>query len=379
MATKMIPIAIITLILGLLCTYMSLRSMALSPFLARHPWWTWGVFIFLLSTTFLIPVLARNAGHNIAIAAWASYILFGVISTYIVYLGIADLSQFLLRRFLNAPPSTGVWALGIAVSATIISVIVGGVQALSPPKVHRVEVPILGLNKSLEGFTIVQITDLHINSMVSKSSLEQLTLQVNALNPNVVAITGDLVDGPVSDLLPKVAVLRNLKPKNCVCYVTGHHEYYTGDLQKWLDVFSHMEWCVLMNNNVFIQRNEAKLAIIGIPDSTAKSITGFGPKPDIAHAISETPAGTPKILLHHKPTNFFEAERAGIVLQLSGHTHGGQYFPWSMIIPLFHDYPRGLKRYKRMWIYTSTGTGFWGPPNRFLLPKELTLLVLKRT
>jgi predicted MPP superfamily phosphohydrolase len=294
-------------------------------------------------------------------------------------LGLADLTQFLLRRYLDAPPSTGVWALRIAVSATIISNIFGCIQAFQPPKVRRVEVPILGLNKSLEDFTIVQISDLHINSMVSKSSLEQLTLQVNSLNPNVVAITGDLVDGPVSDLLPKVAVLRNLQPKNCVCFVTGNHEYYSGDLQNWLEIFNKMDWCVLMNNNVFIQRNNAKLAIVGVPDSTSGSSRGFGPKPDLACAISEIPTGTPKVLLHHKPTDFFEAERSGIALQLSGHTHAGQYFPWSVIIPLFHDFPYDLKRYKRMWIYTSAGTGFWGPPNRFLRSKELTLLVLKRT
>ena len=379
MAPRMIFIAIITLILGLVCTYMSLRSMAFSPLLGRHPWWTWGVFVLLVSSIFLIPVMTRFADQRMAALAWVGFIMFGLVSTYLVYLGLADLIQFLLRRFLDAPPSTRVWALWIAVSATIISNVVGCIQAFQPPRVRRVEVPILGLNKSLEDFTIVQISDLHINSMVSMSSLEQLVLQVNSLNPNVVAITGDLVDGPVSDLLPKVAVLGNIKPKNCVCYVTGNHEYYTGDLQKWLEVFNKMNWCVLMNNNVFIQRNDAKLAILGIPDSTSKSVPGSGHSPDLSRALAEIPTGTPKVLLHHKPTDFFEAERAGIAMQLSGHTHAGQYFPWSAIIPLFHNFPYDLKRYRRMWIYTSAGTGFWGPPNRFLRPKELTLLVLKRT
>lgn len=333
----------------------------------------------MLLTIFLIPVLSRHGGPFVASGAWISYTLFGLISTYIVYLALADLSQFLLRRLLNAPESVSLWALRVAIVATVLSVIVGAVQALLPPKIRRVEIPLLGLSNGLEGFTIVQISDLHINSMTSKRSIEKLTRQINELNPNLVAITGDFVDGPVKDLLPKVAMLAQLSPKNCVCFVTGNHEYYSDDLQNWLDVFEDMQWYVLMNNNVFIQRNEAKLAVVGIPDSTSVSSRGTGLKPNLEKAVADIPRDTPKILLHHKPTNFFEADRAGIALQLSGHTHGGQYFPWSAIVPLLHDFPSGLKRYKRMWMYTSTGTGYWGPPNRFLRPKELTLLVLQRT
>jgi predicted MPP superfamily phosphohydrolase len=239
-------------------------------------------------------------------------------------------------------------------------------------------VPLLGLNKALEDFTIVQLSDLHVNSMTSMASLELLVEQVNDLSPNLIAITGDLVDGTVNDLLPKIKILGKLKPKNCICYVTGNHEYYSGDLLNWLDVFNEMQWCVLMNDNVFIQRDNAKLAVAGVPDSTSIGMRGMGPKPNLAKAITDIPKGTPIVLLNHKPIGFFEAERAGITMQLSGHTHAGQYFPWSAIIPLFHDFPHGLKRYKRMWMYTSAGTGFWGPPNRFLRSKEVTLLVLKR-
>jgi predicted MPP superfamily phosphohydrolase len=305
--------------------------------------------------------------------------MFGTVSTYIIYLGLADLTQFLLRRYLDAPPSTAAWALWAAVGGTIISVAIGFVQAMQPPKIRRVEVPILGLSQPLEGFTIVQISDLHINSMTSMSSIEQLVHQVNELSPNLIAITGDLVDGTVKDLLPKVEALEKLNPKNCICFVTGNHEYYSGDLQNWLKVFNKMNWCVLMNDNVFIQRNEAKLAVVGIPDSTSRGNFGGGVTPNLERAFGGIPKGTPKILLHHKPENFVEAERADIALQLSGHTHGGQYFPWTAIFPLFHHFPYGLKRYKRMWMYTNVGTGYWGPPNRFLRSKELTLLVLKRT
>jgi len=374
-----LPIAIITLVLGLACAYMALRSMYFSPLLKSHPWLTWGVVIVLMLTVFMIPVFNRFAGPGAAIFAFASYFLFGVISTYLVYLGAADLLQYILRRFFEAPQSTGAWALWAAIAATVVSVIIGCVQAFKPPEVRRVEVPILGLTKALEDFTIVQISDLHISSMVSKSSIKALVEQVNALNPNVIAITGDLVDGTVSGLLSKVAVLGDLKPRNCVCYVTGNHEYYSGDLENWVEVFNKMNWCVLMNDNVFIQRNDAKLAVLGVPDITSKGLRGIGPKTNLTRALVDVPKGTPKILLNHQPIGYFEADRAGILLQLSGHTHGGQYFPWSVIIPLFYNFPSGLRRYKHLWIYTSVGTGFWGPPNRFLRPKELTLLVLKQT
>jgi predicted MPP superfamily phosphohydrolase len=353
--------------------------MALSPFLKSHPWYTWGIFALLLLSTFLVPVLSRFGGPFVSAVAWASFIMFGAVSTYIIYLGLADLSQFLLRRYLDAPPSTAAWALWAAVGGTIVSVAIGYVQAMQPPKIRRVEVPILGLNQALEDFTIVQISDLHINSMTSMSSLEQLVLQVNELNPNLIAITGDLVDGSVKDLLPKVEVFEKLNPRNCVCFVTGNHEYYSGDLQNWLKVFNKMNWCVLMNDNVFIQRNEAKLAVVGIPDSASRSSFGGGVTPNLERAFGGIPKGTPRILLHHRPENFIEAERADIALQLSGHTHAGQYFPWTAIVPLFHHFPYGLKRYKRLWMYTNVGTGYWGPPNRFLRSKELTLLVLKRT
>jgi predicted MPP superfamily phosphohydrolase len=370
----------IVLILGLACTYMSMRTLAFSPFLQKfHYSLTWGIFAFLLLSVFLIPVLARHAGLGMAALAWVSYIAFGIISTYIIYLALADLFQYIACRFMGAPHSIKEWVLCAAVSATLVSNIAGLVQALLPPTIRRVEVPILGLAKALEGFTIVQISDLHINSMLSKRSIQKLVHQVNSIEPNLIAITGDLVDGPVSDLLPKVEILGGLTPKNCVCFVAGNHEYYTGDLQNWMAVFNQMNWCVLMNDNVFIQRNDAKLAVLGIPESTSRGSRGIGPKPNLTRALADIPQGTPKILLNHKPTDLFDADRAGIALQLSGHTHGGQYFPWSAIVPLFFDFPAGLKRYKRMWIYTSVGTGFWGPPNRFLRSKELTVLVLKKT
>ena len=375
-SVMVVRVVAIILVMGLLCAYMSFRSMALSPLLARHPWHTWGVFALLLLTTFLIPILTRFSGKHVAPFAWVGFMLFGLITTYLVYLPVADLSQFLLRRFWDASASAGVWALRVAIAASVVSVIIGCVQALSPPKVRRVEVPIVGLHKEFEEFSIVQLSDLHINSTTSMASLEWLVDKVNELNPSLIAITGDFLDGPVKDLRPKVAVFEKLDPKHGIYFVTGNHEYYSGDLDNWLEVFSEMNWCVLTNSNVFIQRNEAKLAVLGIPDSTGAQWGYAGP--DLAKAMEDIPKGTPKLLLHHRPAFFKEAEKAGIALLLAGHTHGGQYFPWTVIIPLFHHLQPGLKRYRQLWVYTNVGVGYWGPPNRFLNPKELTLLVLKK-
>ncbi|MDR0498718.1 MAG: hypothetical protein LBH03_03145, partial [Holophagales bacterium] len=160
--------------------------MAFSSLFSRHPWLTWSIFAFML----IVPILTRLISHDVLAVSWISYIMFGIVSTYIVYLGIADLFQFLLRRFFDAPTSVSLWALRTAMAATIISIVIGCVQALKPPVIRRVEVPVSDLNKSLEDFTIVQISDLHISNMLSKSSLVRMVIQINELSPNIIAITG---------------------------------------------------------------------------------------------------------------------------------------------------------------------------------------------
>ncbi len=158
--------------------------------------------------------------------------------------------------------------------------------------------------------------------------------------------------------------------------VTGNHEYYWG-AQKWLEEFQKLGVRVLLNEHAVITKNGRELVIAGIADPTAGQLHASG-APDPEKAIEGAPGNTVKILLAHQPAVYREASRAGFHLQLSGHTHGGQFFPWSIVVALSHRYYKGLQRYENMWLYISRGAGYWGPPLRFAVPAEITLLRLKR-
>jgi len=360
------------LVLGGACAYMAGRSMALCPALAGHPalvWGFFGLFVFLL---FAVPILQRvpALSHRIAPLAWVGYGLFSFVSTYVVYLAVADLAQSLLRRCWGIQAGQGAFLL--AAGAALASVLLGFVTAMGPARIRRVEIAIPGLAAGLEGFRIVQISDLHLDVLVRWSQVERVVADANGLNPDLIAVTGDLVDGGGDGTRAKVERMGALKATHGVFFITGNHEYYSG-VARWLGVLRGLGWKVLHNEHVLLEHQGARLAVAGLPDPTAGAQV-----PNLARALAGIPEDAFRLLLFHPPTGFQAAEAAGVQLQLSGHTHAGQYFPWSLVVPLLFKHPKGLGRSGGMWIYTSVGTGFWGPPNRFLMAPELTLLVLKK-
>jgi len=360
------------LVLGGACAYMAGRSMALCPALAGHPalvWGFFGLFVFLL---FAVPILQRvpALSHRIAPLAWVGYGLFSFVSTYVVYLAVADLAQSLLRRCWGIQAGQGAFLL--AAGAALASVLLGFVTAMGPARIRRVEIAIPGLAAGLEGFRIVQISDLHLDVLVRWSQVERVVADANGLNPDLIAVTGDLVDGGADGTRAKVERMGALKATHGVFFITGNHEYYSG-VARWLGVLRGLGWKVLHNEHVLLEHQGARLAVAGLPDPTAGAQV-----PNLARALAGIPEDAFRLLLFHPPTGFQAAEAAGVQLQLSGHTHAGQYFPWSLVVPLLYKHPKGLGRSGGMWIYTSVGTGFWGPPNRFLMAPELTLLVLKK-
>jgi len=360
------------LVLGGACAYMAGRSMALCPALAGHPalvWGFFGLFVFLL---FAVPILQRvpALSHRIAPLAWVGYGLFSFVSTYVVYLAVADLAQSLLRRCWGIQAGQGAFLL--AAGAALASVLLGFVTAMGPARIRRVEIAIPGLAAGLEGFRIVQISDLHLDVLVRWSQVERVVADANGLNPDLIAVTGDLVDGGGDGTRAKVERMGALKATHGVFFITGNHEYYSG-VARWLGVLRGLGWKVLHNEHVLLEHQGARLAVAGLPDPTAGAQV-----PNLARALAGIPEDAFRLLLFHPPTGFQAAEAAGVQLQLSGHTHAGQYFPWSLVVPLLYKHPKGLGRSGGMWIYTSVGTGFWGPPNRFLMAPELTLLVLKK-
>ncbi len=372
-----LSIGLLLALVGGIFTYLARRSMALCPALARHPAGVWGFLGLFILLMFLVPMLNHLTDHRLDALYGLSYGLFGFVSSYLLYLLAADLGQALLRRFAQAPASIGSWAVGLALGAALLSCAAGLLPALRQPALKTVEVPIQGLPEGLDGFRIVQVSDLHLGPLVPTAKVERLAGRINDLKPDLVAVTGDLVDGEADGVRVKVERLAGLRSTHGVYFVTGNHEYYPG-VAKWLPVLHGMGWEVLDNTHRVLQHHGAVLVVAGMPDPAARGRRGTGQGPDLQTALAGAPEGAPKLLLFHPPTGYEAAERAGISLQLSGHTHSGQYFPWSLVVRALYRFPRGLHRFGGMWLYTSVGTGFWGPPNRFLVPPELTLLVLRR-
>jgi hypothetical protein len=355
-------------------TYMARRSMALCPALSRHPVLVWGMLGLFLGLLFLVPLANRLVDHRADFLYWLSYGLFSFFSTYLVYLAAADLLQIVLRR-LMPNPNLGLWAFQVAVGATLLSVVIGAVMAVRQPALKTVEVPVSTLPAELDGLRIVQISDLHLGPLVSSAKVRALVARTNALRPDLIAITGDLVDGEADGVKGKAEAMALLKAP--VFFVTGNHEYYSG-VAKWIPILHGLGWTILDNTHALVRHHGAVVAVAGMPDPAASGRRGGGKGPDLTQALAGVPADVTKILLFHPPTGYREAEKAGVSLQLSGHTHSGQYFPWSLVVRSIFRFPGGLNRAGRMWIYTSVGTGFWGPPNRFLVPPELTLIILRK-
>ncbi len=371
----LLSIGLALLVLGGAFTYMARRSMSLCPALSRHPRLVWGFFGLFLGSMFLVPLINRLANHQADFLYWISYGLFSFVSTYLVYLAVADLAQALVRRWTSAP--VGLWAFQIALGATALSVLVGLVMAVRQPGIKQVNVPIAGLPQGLDGFRIVQISDLHLGPLVPMAKVQRLVERTNDLKADLIAITGDLVDGEANGVKAKAEAMAKLNATHGVFFVTGNHEYYSG-IEKWIPLLKGLGWKILDNKHVVIEQRDARLAVIGMPDPAGKGRRGNGEGPNLVKAITGVPEGATKLLLFHPPTGFESADKGGIALQLSGHTHSGQYFPWSLFIPSLYRFPKGLNRQGALWIYTSVGTGFWGPPNRFLVAPELTVLTLRK-
>ena len=259
--------------------------------------------------------------------------------------------------------------------AALAAVGVGALAALWGPYVRRVDIPVEGLAPDLDGFRIVQISDLHAGPTMRLAYIQRVVDKTKELAPDLIALTGDIVDGSVPRLASRVAPLQALASGDRAFFVLGNHDYYSGAVP-WTAHFEAMGFRVLRNAHVTIAHGAARLLIGGVIDFAARRDRTFArPRPDLATDGDTRPAF--RLLLAHNPKIAPLTEQAGFDLQLSGHTHAGQFFPWTFVIHWVHGpHAAGLSRRGRLWVYVSAGTGTWGPPVRLGTRPELTLLRL---
>ncbi len=263
----------------------------------------------------------------------------------------------------------------VAVPALAVAItLVGYMNARRRARVITIEVPIAGLPAPLHGFSIAQITDLHVGATIKRNYVERIVEAVNALDADMIAVTGDMVDGSVGRLAPHTEPLGRLTARHGTFFVTGNHEYYSG-AHAWIEEMKRLGLAVLLNEHVVIEHDGAELVIAGVTDLSAHHFVASH-RSDPIRAVAGAPLSSIKVLLAHQPRTALAAAKAGYHLQLSGHTHGGQFFPWNYVVKLFQPFTTGLYRLDELWLYVSRGTGYWGPPKRFGAPSEITHLRL---
>ncbi len=307
--------------------------------------------------------------------AWAGALAMGMFSTLFVLTLLRDALLLMLAIVALALPgaladATGATALAVPLLGAAITVW-GFVNARRTAAVVSVDVPIADLPAALHGFTIAQISDIHVGPTIKRAYLNRIVEAVNRLGADMVAVTGDLVDGSVRELGGHVAPLAQLNSTHGTFFVTGNHEYYSG-APAWVAELRRLGLNVLMNEHVVLQHAGGSLLIAGVTDFSAHH---FDPaqRSDPHAALAGAPAGTTtRVLLAHQPRSTEAAEQAGFQLQLSGHTHGGQFLPWNLFVRFQQPFTAGLHKLRGLWVYTSRGTGYWGPPKRFGAPSEIT-------
>jgi predicted MPP superfamily phosphohydrolase len=318
----------------------------------------------------------RGAGRDAALH-WAGMTALGAISTLAVLTLLRD-AGLVAATVADAiwPAAVGVDAIarGTAVAVPLLGATAtawGFANARRTARVVDVDVPIEGLPPELDGFTIVQVSDVHVGPTIGRDYVASIVDAVNRLEPDAVAVTGDLVDGAVAELAPHVEPLRGLRSRHGTFFVTGNHEYYSG-AHAWIAALRRLGVRVLLNEHAVLRQGGASLVLAGVTDWSAGHFDATH-RSDPAAALAGAPADAAvRILLAHQPRSAPAAAEAGFDLQLSGHTHGGQFLPWTFFVRLQQPFTAGLHRLGRLRVYVSRGTGYWGPPKRFGAPSEIT-------
>ncbi|MEU4237218.1 metallophosphoesterase [Actinoplanes sp. NPDC026619] len=357
------------------------------------PWWTlvmsgnhWptpvaviGTIVFAL-TAVAFPGL-MFAGHGRNHHDWPAKIgdtLMGIAWVLFVWSILGQVLTLILWLSGVDSPARYRIATAVVIVIALVLLIWGYAEAMRVPRIRRVDVTLPRLGAGLDGLRLVLITDTHYGPLDRARWSRGVTVAVNALDPDVVAHTGDIADGEVAQRREQAAPLGDIRASLARVYVTGNHEYFSG-AQRWVEHMASLGWEALHNRHLVIERGGDRLVIAGVDDRTAAGSGVPGHHADHEAALAGADPELPILLLAHQPAQIPGAVAHGVDLQISGHTHGGQMWPFHYLVRLDQPVLQGLSRHSdRTQLYTSRGTGFWGPPFRVFAPSEITLLTLHK-
>jgi predicted MPP superfamily phosphohydrolase len=357
------------------------------------PWWTlvaggtaWPTTAVVTGTLLFgagaaaMPVLMM-LGHGHRHLDWAAAVgnaLLGVAWVLFAWSVFGQLLGLVLLVAGVEDPTRSRFVAGAVAAVSAVLLVWGYAEAMRVPRVKRVDVAIDRLGRGLDGLRIVVITDTHFGPINRAQWSAAVVARVNELDADVVCHVGDIADGTVDIREGHANPLASVKASSARVYVTGNHEYFS-EAQGWLDYMESIAWSALHNRHISIERGGDRLVVAGVDDATATASGAPGHGADLRAALAGADRTLPVVLLAHQPKQVTHAMAAGVDLQLSGHTHGGQIWPFNLLVRLEQPVVSGLSRHgDRTQLYTSRGTGFWGPPFRVFAPSEITLLTLRR-
>lgn len=379
-------VSVMIILTSLGCYYLEERIVWAWPFLEKfknYIFITLGLYVFMQVLGPISYRISPLSKQRPFILQWLTYISMGFFASLFFYFLVAEIMVFVIFKaahlFMQSPDVFKLETLelhffqGISV-VSVVTALWGMLTALKSPVIENVDVEIKNLPADFKGFKIAQISDLHVGPTISHRYAEKVVNLVNDLNPDIIVLTGDIVDGMADQLREQIQPLKNLKAPLGVYYCTGNHEYYWGG-EQWCQEFQKIGFKVLLNQHQILKKGSSQIALGGIPDIRGGQFVQSH-HPDIAKTFKGVSKEMIKILMAHQPSAYKLSLEGGVHLQLSGHTHGGQFFPWSILVALTQKFYKGLYLHQNLWIYTNRGTGYWGPPQRFSVPPEITLLQL---
>ncbi|BDX31958.1 metallophosphatase [Mycobacterium antarcticum] len=379
---------VLSTVLGLMHVYVWKRMVKDTTAAGPMRWLLTGLLIALAALLIAALTLPDRLGYTAsAWFTWPGYLWFGLIVYLFLSLLVLEPAHWALRRW-SAPeaPEAPTGPQGVnrrlflaragAVAAGAASVGVvgfGAANALGPPNVLHVPVRLRRIDPAFNGFRIAVVSDIHLGPLAGRAHTERIVRMINETEPDLIAIVGDLVDGTVAELGSAAEPLRDLTSREGSFFVTGNHEYFVEDPSSWLRELERLGVQPLRNENTVIRRGAAAFDLAGVNDVAGAS---EGDPPDFDRALAGVDPSRPTVLLAHQPVQVTKAAERGVDLQLSGHTHGGQMWPFHYIVGAVQPALAGLSAVDDTQLYVTRGAGYWGPPVRVGAPPDISVISL---